>query len=163
MPITPNQPAAIVKYYAVGTTQVLWCASISNPAAPTFAELDGGTELTSVMSEPPAGFSVSTNFIDTPNLLERFTSQIPGRITTEASSITVYADKLSVDLRTLMARDTSGFIVVADGGLASAKGHVFAVTVGTVAPLRSADGAGMLRFDFAITAEPDENVTLPQS
>lgn len=162
MPITPNQPAAIAKFFAVGTTQVLWVASISNPAAPTFAELDGGTELTSQIADM-SGFTVNTNFIDTPNLLERFTSQIPGRITAESSSITVYQDELQADLRTLMPRDTSGFIVIADGGLVSAKGHVFAVTVGAVAPLRSMDGAAMLRFDFAITAEPDENVTLPQS
>jgi hypothetical protein len=162
MPITPNQPAAITKFFAVGTTQVLWCASISNAAAPTYAELDGGTELTPVIADM-AGFTVSTAFIDTPNLKERFVTQIPGRITAESSSITVYQDQLQADLRTLMPRDTAGYVVIADGGLASAKGHVFAVKVGAVAPLRSMDGAAMLRFDFAITAQPSENVTLPQT
>jgi hypothetical protein len=162
MPITPNVPAAITRYYAVGVTEVLFCATIANTAAPTFAELDAGTDISDEVADW-SGWSVSTNFIDTPTLGTRFTAQLPGRISAESSSITVYADRLSVDLRDLMPRDTTGYIVIADGGLASGVGDVFKVQVASVTKLRSLDAAGQLRFDYAILAEPAEDVTLPQS
>lgn len=162
MPITPNTPAAITRYYAVGVTQILFVATISNTAAPTFAELDAGTELTRDWADW-SGWSVKTDFIDMPGLQNRFVSQLPGRITAEASSITFYEDKFQLDLRTLMPRDTLGYIVIADGGLASAIGDVFHVQVASVTKMRSADDAGKIKFDYAILAEPEEDVTLPQS
>jgi len=162
MPITPNSPAAITRFYAVGVTDVLWCPSIADTGAPTFAELDAGTDLGQELADW-SGWTVSTNMIDTPALKERFVGQLPGRITAESSSITFYADKLGADLRDLMPRDTLGYIVIADGGLASAVGDVFRVQVSAVAKVRSMDNAAQLRFDFAILAQPAEDVTLPQS
>ena len=163
MAITPNEPATITRYFAPGVTEILWVPSIANTAAPTFAELDAGTALDRDLAEW-SGWTVTTNMIATKALRSRYTAQIPGEITTEQSSLTIYADEDQVDpYKTLMARDTDGYIVWADGGLAAAKGDVFPVTVSTVAALRSMDNAAMTRFDFAITAEPQEGVTLPQS
>lgn len=162
MPITPAQPAAITRYYAVGVTQILFLATISSPAAPTFIELNAGTELTRDWADW-AGWSVKTDFIDMPGLKDRFVSQLPGRISAEASSITFYEDKLSVDFRALMPRDTKGFIVIADGGLTSGKGDVYEVQIAAVTHMRSADDAAKIKFDYAILSEPKENVTLPQS
>lgn len=162
MPITPVQPAAIVRFFAVGVTDVLFCPSIANRSAPTFAELDAGTDLARDLADW-TGWTVSTNMIDTPDLKTRFTSQLPGRITAEQSSITFYQDKLQVDLREILPRDTAGFIVIADGGLASGVGDVFPVLVSSTPKVRSMEAAAQLRIDFAITAEPAENVTLPQS
>lgn len=162
MPITPVQPASITRFYSVGVTQILFCASISSPSAPTFSELDSGTELTRDWADW-SGWSVKTDFIDMPGLKDRFVAQLPGRISAEASSITFYEDQLSADLRTLMPRDTLGYIVIADGGLASAKGDVFPVQVASVTHMRSADDAAKIKFDYAILSIPQENVTLPQS
>lgn len=162
MPITPNTPAAITRYFAVGITDVLWCPSIATQSAPTFAELDAGTDLARDLADW-SGWTVSTAFIDTPDIKTRFVSQLPGRITAEASSITFYSDRLSADLRDLMPRDTIGYIVIADGGLASAVGDVFKVQVASVPKIRSMDNAAQIKFDFAILTEPSEDVTLPQS
>lgn len=164
MPITPNQPAAITRYFAVGVTQVLFCPAIASKAAPTFAELDAGTELTRDIADL-AGWATTSNFIEVPDLVTRFTGKIPGRITAEDSSFTFYADedRGSGDVRGLLPRDTEGYIVIADGGLASAKGDVFHVKVGSTSPVRSMDDASKVMVNFAILDEPAEGVTLPQS
>jgi len=162
MPITPVQPAAITRFFAVGVTDILFCVSIAAPATPTFAELDAGTDLGRDLADW-AGWSVSTAMIDTPDIRTRFVSQLPGRITAEASSLTFYQDELQIDLREVLPRDTAGFIVIADGGLASGVGDVFPVLVASNPKVRSMEDAAKIRVDFAITSEPSENVTLPQS
>jgi hypothetical protein len=161
MPLTPVQPASITRFYAVGITQILFCLTISDPAVPTFAELNAGTELTRDWADW-SGWAVKTEFIDMPGLQDRFVSQLPGRITAEASSITFYEDKLAADLRDLMPRDTHGYILIADGGFASARADVYEVQVAAVTHLRSADEAAKIKFDYAILSEPSENVDLPQ-
>lgn len=162
MPITPVQPAAITRFFSVGITDVLYCPSIANPATPTFAELDAGTDLGRDLADW-TGWTVATAMIDTPDIKTRFVGQLPGRITAEASSITFYQDRMQVDLREVLPRDTAGFIVIADGGLASEVGDVFPVLVSATPKVRSMEDAAKLRVDFAITSEPAENVTLPQS
>jgi hypothetical protein len=163
MPITPNQPASITRFFAPGTTQILFCPSIANKAAPTFAELDAGTELKNIADI--SGWMTSSAMIDTPDLETRFVSQIPGRITAESSSITHYADvdRGAGDVSVLLPRDTDGYIVIADGGLASAIGDVFQVTVSSNSMSRSLDAAGQRVVTYAIRSEPAEGVTLPQS
>lgn len=162
MAITPTEPATITRFYAVGVTEILWVPSIASTSAPTFAELDAGTLLDRDLADW-GGWNVSTNMIDTPALRSRYVGQIPGRITAEASSLTFYMDREGVDLRSLMPKDTEGFIVIADGGLASALGDVFPVTVSSTPKQRSMDAAATIRIDFAITSEPSEEVTLPQT
>jgi hypothetical protein len=164
MPITPSQPAAITRFFGVGTTAFLFCPTIANPAAPTFAELDAGTELTRDIADI-SGWMTSSEFIDVPDMATRFTSKIPGRITSEDSSITFYADEDqgAGDAGALLPRDTDGFMVIADGGLASGIGDVFQVTVGSNSIQRSVDDAVKRVVTFAIRSEPAEGVTLPQS
>lgn len=160
MPITPVQPAVITRYYQVGITQLLFVAAMANPATPTNSELNLGTALHRDLAAW-TGWSATTAFIETPDIASRFTSRLPGRIKAEDSTLTFYEDKLQVDLRTLMPRDTIGYIVIANGGLASGKGDVFKVQVGSVSKMRSMDNAALIKFDYAILQQPNEDVTLP--
>jgi hypothetical protein len=164
MPITPNVPAAITRFFAPGTTEILFCPAISNPAAPTFAELDAGTDLTRDIADI-SGWMTNSDFLETPDLKTRFVSKIPGRIQAEDSSITFWADEDqgAGDAGALLPRDTSGYIVIADGGLASAIGDVFQVTVGSNSMQRSVSDPAKRLVSFAIRSEPSEGVTLPQS
>lgn len=164
MAITPVQPAAITRFFGVGTTQVLFCPAISAPATPTFVELDAGTELTRDIAEL-SGWTTNSEFIDVPDLATRFTGKIPGRITAEDSSFTFYADEDSGagDVGALLPRDTEGYVVIADGGLASGVGDVFHVKVGANSTVRSVDDSVKRMVSFAILDEPSEGVTLPQS
>lgn len=164
MPITPNVPATITRYFAPGTTEILFCPAISNPAAPTFAELDAGTDLTRDIADV-SGWMTKSNFLETPDLKTRFVSTIPGRIQADESSLTLYADedRGSGDARSILPRDTDGFIVWADGGLASGIGDVYQVTVGSNSMQRSLSDPAKVVVTFAIRSEPSEGVTLPQS
>lgn len=164
MAITPTQPTAITRYFGVGTTQILFVTSISDASTPTFSELDAGTELTRDIADI-SGWMTTSEFIDVPDLGTRFTGKIPGRITSEDSSITFYADEDSGagDAGALLPRDTEGYIVIADGGLASGIGDVFHVKVGSNSVQRSVDDSVKRVVSFAVLDEPDEGVTLPQS
>lgn len=160
MAFTPLQPAAITRYFTAGTTRIYWAPAISNQAAPSAAEMNASTELDIDWAEH-TGFTISTDMVEMPGLVNRFVGSIPGRIKAEASSITFYQDKSGVDLRVLMPADTIGYIVIADGGVAGGKCSVFKVQVASVAPVRDAEQPGKFRVDYAILQQPSENVALP--
>jgi hypothetical protein len=155
--------AASVRFTARGLTKCYWCSAIANRAAPTRAELNAGTDLSSQLADA-SGWSVSSEQIATPDLATRYTATIPGGITAEDSSITLYMSKDGVDGRTLMARDAVGYVVWLDGGdTVSYKADVYPVTVSSVSKQRSVQGseADTIVFSYAITAQPSENVTVP--
>lgn len=161
MPISPIAPDPITRFYAVGVTRIIFCATLIDPSAPTSVELSAGTDLTPDWADW-SGWSVSTEFIDMPGLQDRFVSQLPGRISAEASSISFYADSGGADLRELMPRDSHGYVVIADGGITTPNvADIFEVQVAAVSKLRSADDAAKIKFDYAILSEPNEDVVLP--
>jgi hypothetical protein len=154
---------ASTRYTARGSTKVYWVATISSKAAPTRGELNAGTDLSTQVMDAE-GWSVESEQIETPDLATRYTSTIPGSITAEDSSLTMYASKNGVDARALLPRDAVGFIVWLDGGdVAANKMDVFPVTVSSVSKQRSASGedADTLVISFAITSEPAENIAVP--
>ena len=155
--------AASVRFTARGLTKCYWCPTIVTKTAPTRAELNAGTDLSSQLADA-SGWSVSSEQIPTPDLATRYTATIPGGITAEDSSITLYMSKDGIDGRTLMARDAVGYIVWLDGGdTVSYKADVYPVTVSSVSKQRSVQGseADTIVFSYAITAQPSENVTVP--
>lgn len=150
------------RFFPTGTTKYYWVPTIATKSAPSRAELNAGTNLSPDLAAVD-GWQVESALIDTPDISTRFVSQIAGRITAPSSSITMYADAAGTDARTLMPRDTTGFIVRLDGGdVAGRKMDVFPVKV-TSAPkaLGTDDAAGTIQFTYAITSEPAENVTIP--
>jgi hypothetical protein len=154
---------ASIRYTSRGTTKFLWCAAIASKSAPSRAELNAGTDLSPQVMDAE-GWSVSSEQIDTPDLASRYTSGVPGVISADESSLTMYMSKNGVDARALMPRDATGFIVTMDGGdTAGNKADVFPVTVGSVSKQRSVSGdaADTLVVAFAITSEPAENVAVP--
>ncbi len=88
---------------------------------------------------------------------------MPGRITSEASSITFWASRDGVDARSVLPRGTKGFILIADGGLGvGKKADVFPVEVGSVGKVRPiSDGAQQLTINFSVRRQPAQDVTLP--
>lgn len=154
---------ASTRYTSRGTTKIYWCPAVASPAAPTRAELNAGTDLSPQIADRD-GWSVESEMIETPDLANRYTSTIPGVITAEDSSLTMYMSKNGVDARSLMPRDQSGFIVILDGGdIAANKMDVYPVTVMSVSKNREVDGgdADTLMVSYAITAAPSENIAVP--
>lgn len=155
--------ASSSRYINVGTTVVNWVPSISNKNAPTRGELNAGTNLAGENAASD-GWSTSTDMAETPDMASRFTSKIPGRISADDSSLTMYADLGGTDARTLMPVDANGFIVWMDGGdVAGRKMDVYPVRVASHSKARSVDGtdAATIEISFAITSQPAENITIP--
>ncbi|MEU5284121.1 hypothetical protein AB0G97_08890 [Streptomyces sp. NPDC020755] len=156
---TPIQ--ASVRYYRRGITRVLWVPTIAAPASPTRAELSAGTALegeTGAMD----GWQTTSETVPTPALGSRFTPVVGGAITAADSSLTFWASKTGDDVRALLVREAVGFIVWMDeGDVPTQTMDVYPVTVTAQAKVRELDSAAQIMCQFAITSEPEENVTIP--
>src|SRR4051812_50064985 len=100
---------ATSRYIPPGTTRYYWVATIANKNSPTRSELNAGSDLTAEIASV-SGFATNSDQQDTPDLGSRFVSKIPGRITADDSSITLYMSSTSSDVRTLLPRDTAGVV-----------------------------------------------------
>ncbi|WAZ20165.1 hypothetical protein STRCI_001264 [Streptomyces cinnabarinus] len=153
--------SASTRYIPPGTRAYYWVPTIAVKAAPTRVELDAGTDLTGEVADV-SGFQTTSESTDTPDLGSRFTSKIPGRITADDSSITLYASEDSQDVRQLLPRDTAGFIVqFPEGDVAARTMDVFPVKVSSAPKETSIEDPGKIMVQFTVTSEPVENVTVP--
>lgn len=159
MPATPL--VSSLRYYRPGVSEITWVPSIANKAAPTRAELDAGTDLSGEVASV-SGWTVTSNFIDTPDLNSTFVSKIPGSRTAEDSTLNLYASSNSTDARSLLVRGTAGFVVIFyEGDIASRRMNVFPVVVASAPQEVNVDNAAQLVVSFSISSEPAENVTVP--
>ena len=160
MPATLITP--VTRFWPTATTTYSFCPAIANKAAPTRGELNAGTNLSGDIAEV-SGFTVSSDLIDVPDLGNRFVSKIPGKIQAADSSIKMYADATGVDVRTLLPRDTAGFIVRFDGGdVAGRKCDIFPIKVSALSKDMGTGGDGAtIEISLAVTSTPAENVTVP--
>lgn len=153
--------SASTRYIPPGTRQYYFVPSIASKSAPLRAELDAGTDLTGEVAEV-SGFQTTSESTDTPDLGSRFTSKIPGRITADDSSITLYASEDSQDVRQLLPRDTAGFVVqFPEGDVAGRTMDVFPVKVSSAPKETSIEDPGKIMVQFTVTSEPAENLTVP--
>lgn len=154
--------AGSLRYIPEGVRHFYYCPAIANIAAPTRSELNAGTDLTPEV----AGFGnwgLTSSAVDTPDLASRFTTNVPGLVTADGPTISMYADSTSADVRSLLPRDTAGFIVVFPEGDVSGHGmDVFPVKVLAAEKMASLGGnPATIDLTFAVTLEPAENVTVP--
>jgi hypothetical protein len=150
------------RFFAPEISKVYFATTLAAPATYTRTEVTASQDLTKEIAEI-SGFSVSSGMIDTPDLGSRFTSQIGGRTSVEASSITFYADKAGDDVREVLPRGTKGFLIFMDGGdVATQKSDVYPVEVTSLGKVRSTgDNAFQLTANFAVTGVPFEDVAIP--
>jgi len=154
---------ASVRYFRPGLTKVYWVRTIATYTAPTRAELNAGTDLSPEIAEI-SGFSVVSDSVDTPDLLNRFVSKIPGRITADDSSINFYASSTGfTDARSVLPRDTTGFVVFMDGGDVTTTGRmdVWPSTVASVGKLRAMEDPAQVQVTFTPTRVPAEDIVIP--
>jgi len=155
-PITPT-----TRYFRPGITKVIWCPTLSNPAAPTRAEIDAGTDLSDEISDI-GGWQVTSDTVDTPDLGSRFVGKIPSTTSADDSSLTMYADEEGHDVRQLLSRGDSGFVIWMDeGDVADQTMDVFPVLVSSVPKQRDLTSSATIMVNFTVIREPSENVTIP--
>jgi hypothetical protein len=151
------------RFFQPEISKVLLHLTLANfKTGPSRTEIAASTDLTDEIADL-AGWGVSSNLIPTPDLGHRFVGNIGGRITTETSTITFYADLNGDDVRKVLPRGTKAFITFADGGdVPGSPADTFPIEVTSVGKLRSVgENAFQLTITFAITGQPAEDVALP--
>lgn len=161
MPTPAITPA--LRFMRSGTGKCYFVPTIAAATKiPTRLELNAGTDISGDINAF-SGWMVQSGFIDAPDYGSRFVSKIPGRINADDSSVTMYESSNNVDSRSLLPRDTSGYLVFMDGGdVAGQKMDIFPIKVGSNTAQRSVDDEPALReITFAVTSVPVENATIP--
>jgi hypothetical protein len=161
MPPTAITPS--VRYFRPGTTKVVWVRTITTYTAPTRTEINAGTELSGEIAEI-SGFSVTSDTIPTPDLGNRFVPVISGRINAPDSSITFYASSTGfTDARSVLPRDTTGFLIIMDGGDVATTGRMdcYPATVTGVPKQRALEDPAQVTVQFALTKVPAEDIVIP--
>lgn len=159
MPPAPLTPTT--RYFPPGIRKVYWVPTIANYLAPTRAELNAGTDLSGEI-ETMTGWSLAGATVDVPDMGSRFTSQVPGRLTSATNDLTAYMSQNSNDIRTLLPRDTNGYIVCLwEGDVSGQKMDVFPVRVITQANDTTVEDPGKTTISFAITKIPAILATIP--
>ena len=151
------------RFVALENTTVYYLPTIAaGTYIPTRTEINGGTNLTGEIVDW-SGFSSKTNFIDTPKLTTRFQPKLADTEVADDSSLTFAGDKAGVDVRTVLSRDDTGFIMICDGGdVAANKADVYPVEVASVTPVRAISGTEFrVRVDFSITHPPALHIAIP--
>lgn len=149
------------RFIRPGVTKVYFVITMSNYLSPIRSELNAGTDLTREIADI-SGFQVTSEAVDTPDLNSRFTSKIPGMITADDSSLSFYASSNSIDVRSLLPRDTVGYVVWLDeGDIAGRTMDVFPVQVSSAPKVRSLSDPAQIQVQFTITNVPAENVVVP--
>jgi hypothetical protein len=142
---------------------VYWLPTVAaySTTGATRAEINAGTDLTNEIADI-TGFTVASDQVEVPDLSGRFAAKIPGRITAADSSIVFYADQTSNDVRTVLPRDTSGYVAVLwEGDTAGRKYDLFPAKVGSSALQPSIEDPERIEVAFSLTRVPAQNLTVP--
>jgi hypothetical protein len=159
VPATPITPA--VRYFRPGTTKVVFAPAVVNKNSPTRAEINAGTDLSGDVAATE-GWQPVSNVLDAPDLNSSFVSKVAGGQEVGDSTLTMYQSSNSVDVRSLLPRGTSGFILWFDeGDVSGRKADCFPITVGSLVKLRDLGDVAQLQVSFAVTSVPGENWTVP--
>lgn len=160
MAATPIGPS--LRYIPEGVRHFNFLPAIATLTAPTRSEINAGTDLTPQVSAFGNWGIVSAPVL-TPDLASTFTPSIPGLVTVDGSTIDMYADSTSADVRTLLPRNTVGFILVLpESDVPGRKMDVFPVKVASAEKMASIGGnPATISITFTVTALPAENVTVP--
>lgn len=149
------------RYIPEGTTDFYWVVTIANYLSPSRGELNAGTRLTPEIAAT-GNWGIVSGTIDAPDLASLFTAQISGKVTVDGPTIDMYASINSVDVRTLVPRGTTGFVVkFPEGDTTGRKMDVFPATVLQQAKPTSLSNPSLVQLAFAVTRIPAENVTVP--
>lgn len=133
---------------------------VASKTAPTRVELDAGIDLSNELATIQ-GFTVEATVKDDPAINEVFVPQRDAQRVSPASSLTFYTSLNSVDVRRILRRGDTGFLVfLDDGDVGGRLMDVFPVTV-QVASKPKDDGVSQVMVPFVITSEPAIDVTVP--
>lgn len=153
----------MTKFFRRGISKIYWLPSVATPSAgPTSGEITAGTDLSPGITEVN-GFSIANAPIATPTLDSRFTKSIPGEDTTDDSSLVMFDDDTTQTLRSVLAKDTVGYIALLPYGLGTGKRvELWNVTItGNNDQWTTDNEAARFMVSFSINEVPYQNAELP--
>jgi hypothetical protein len=150
------------EFFRRGLSEIHFCPSVANIAAPTRAEVAAGTDLSPGIAEI-GGFNFSNAPIMTPKLSTTFTTQIPGEDTSDTSTLTFYDDDTDDDMRSALVKGTEGFLVFFPyGDVSGARAEVWpTISTGCNDQWTMANEAAKFQASFAITDAPEQDAVVP--
>jgi hypothetical protein len=159
---SPSTLSSTTRYIPAGVRRYSWVPTIANKNAPTSAELSAGTDITAEVMAVN-GFQVQSTTVDAPDAGTRYTAKVPGRITADNSSLTIYITQVAgTDIRSLLTRDLAGYVVIyAEGIVTSKTCDIFPVRITGVPKTQDIEGVACVDVEFAVTSTPVENLTIP--
>lgn len=158
--MTVQTPAQ--RFFAPEVSVYRWLPTVADlKAGATRAEIDAGVLLIDMADI--AGWNATVADIATPDMQSRWVSNIPGRKTAEASSITFYASLDGKDVREILAEGDNGVMFIADGGdEPSYLYDLFPARVSNIGKVRSVgDQAFQLTVGFSLTKPPVTDLVVP--
>lgn len=151
-----------MKFFRRGISEIVFAPAVADPTAPTRTEMTAGEVLTPEVAAI-AGFQLSNAPIPVPNLRTRFTPTITGEDTVADSTITFNDDDVSETIRTALAKDTTGFLIMLPyGDIAAKRCEVWAVTVTGFNDEWSLDNTSAKAVaGFAVNEVPEQEGVVP--
>lgn len=144
-----------------GRVRVTFATSISNVAAPTVAELNAGTNITSYITPDGLDIGMETGGVDTSNLASTFTTMRAGR-KKPGISITFHHDSPTDTPYNLFPYRTTGYIIVRRGvdtttaNATSDKCEVYPVESGEATQAKpSVDATWDFTIPFFVMSDPN--------
>lgn len=161
--MAPTPLNATSRYVPEGTRKIYWIPAVAAylTTGATRAEINAGIDLTNEVAAV-TGFTVSSEQLEVPDLSGRFAAKIPGRITAADSSLMFYADVTSNDVRTVLPRDTAGFVgMLWENDIAGRKYDLFPAKVSSTSVQGDPANPEQIEVAFSITKVPAQNLTVP--
>ena len=153
--------AATTRYIAQSVRKYYWVPTIASVSAPTRAELNAGTDLTGQVFAV-SGFDNPVTLVDAPDFANRFIAQVAGPIKPSNSMITLYQSTSSADVRTLLTRDLTGYIVILmEGDVTGRKMDVFPVVIAAATKQETIGDPAKIEIQFGISAQPQVDLVIP--
>lgn len=154
--------STVSRYIPEGTWHFNFLPAVATLTAPTRAEINAGTDLSPQVASYGT-WTVNSNPVNTPDLGTTFVSTTNGLTSADGTTLSMYADPSGSDVRTLLPRNTTGFMLVLSGGdVPGRKMNVFPVKVSQSTPSSSIGGnPATIELAFSTTGAPAENVTVP--
>ena len=149
------------RYIPEGVTHFYYVAAIANTASPTRSELNAGTDLTPEIAAV-GDWAINGAAVPTPDLSTLFDSSVSGKTSMGTTTIDMYASSNSTDVRSLLPRGTTGYIVkFPEGDVTGRTMDVFKITVLAQPKPTNMGNPSVIQLQFVVNKTPNENVVVP--
>lgn len=154
----------MTRFIRRGISRIIFLKAVTDPAkGPTRQEIKAGTDITCWPSEI-SGFTTSSNSVEVPDLCSKFPKKIPGAMTMDDSSMTMYEDLDSEEIETLFPEGEEGYIYFMPKGdkPASKSGELWKVQVASTSRNYTVgEDPATLVVNFTVTEAPIKGLAIP--